>query len=71
MATYFPGAHLRLASITPACHPGTPAVRRGLDPSTNRSHIINNNSKNSYRLNSTLHPQDAVKPRLLNHKPLS
>lgn len=50
---------------------GAPAVQRGPDPSSDQPHIINNHSKNSYHLNSTLHPQDAVKPQMFNHKQLS
>lgn len=46
---------------------GTPAVQSRDRLSTDQLHIINNNSKTSYRLNSTLHPWDAVKPQLLNH----
>lgn len=39
----------------------------GTDSSTDQLHKINNNSKNSYCLNSTSHPWDAVKPQPLNH----
>jgi len=70
----WPPAFPMLACGSPVLHwcfmLGTPAMRRGPDPGTDQPHIINN-SKNSYHLNSALCPWDAVKPRLLNHKPLS
>lgn len=68
MATCWRGACLRLP---PASCAGNTCCAQGLDPSTDQPHIINNHSKNSHHLNSTLHPQDAVKPQMLNHKQLS